>query len=93
MRTLFIAIAAFAASVVFAAEPATTVPNDPPAANEPAEGKSAERKSAEPEPAEAEPAKEDTKMADSKKTGPSPDVFVPSESISEDLPVPLPVDI
>jgi hypothetical protein len=70
------------------AEPAKAAPVTAPktAANDTTEGSAPK----EPVPAEAKEASPDAKPAPK---GKSPDVFVPSEKISEDLAVSFPVDI
>jgi hypothetical protein len=88
MKRLLAAATMLSAALVFAQE--AEQPLDPPdeSATPPASAnKSAEGKEAPEPPATASQAKADPKRQS------SPDVFVPSESISEDLAVPLPVDI
>jgi hypothetical protein len=78
MKTLLIALAVATASVVFAAEPPT---EDVPDAKAPATNEPTKGKD------------NDSATKPDSKNASSPDVFVPSESISEDLAIPLPVDI
>lgn len=85
MMKVPIALVLLGASFAFAAD--APVPTADPA---PADANAPANKAVEGKPADKAPAPEP--KVDPNKTV-SPDTFVPSESISEDLAVPLPVDI